>query len=153
MLNQVPLGDLHHFIAIGDNELRRNKFMDLGEKNLISIVSNRAYVSERSTVAAGCFIGNHSHIGPEVTVGICSIINTAAIIEHEVVIGNFTHICPNVAISGRSKIGDLVFVGTGASIGNYVTVCSNVIIGAGATVVKDIIEPGTYVGCPAKKIK
>ncbi|HFU6823723.1 TPA: NeuD protein, partial [Streptococcus agalactiae] len=26
-------------------------------------------------------------------------------------------------------------------------------IGAGAVVVKDIIEPGTYVGVPAKKIK
>jgi len=34
-----------------------------------------------------------------------------------------------------------------------VTVCDDVVIGAGAVVTKDITEPGTYVGNPAKKIR
>lgn len=29
---------------------------------------------------------------------------------------------------------------------------NNIIVGAGATVVKDLVEIGTYVGCPAKRI-
>lgn len=33
-----------------------------------------------------------------------------------------------------------------------ITICNFVTIGAGAVVVKDITEPGTYVGNPIKKI-
>ena len=33
------------------------------------------------------------------------------------------------------------------------TICDNAVIGAGAVVTKDITEPGTYVGIPARKIK
>lgn len=153
VLNRPPSGDWPCFIAIGDNQHRRSKFLEINEKNLISIISSHAYVSKMASIGAGCFIGNYSHIGPEAVVGICSIINTGAIIEHEVAIGNFTHISPNSAISGRSTIGSSVFVGTGAAIRNCITICSNVIIGAGATVVKDINEPGIYVGCPARRIK
>ena len=34
-----------------------------------------------------------------------------------------------------------------------ISVCDNVIIGAGAVVIEDIMEAGTYVGIPAKRIK
>jgi serine acetyltransferase len=32
-------------------------------------------------------------------------------------------------------------------------VCDNVTIGAGSVVLKDITQPGVYIGIPAKKIK
>jgi len=153
VLNRVPAGEWSYFIAIGDNEQRKNKFLEIGERNLITISSNRAYVSARSKIGSGCFIGNFSHVGPEVIIGANSIINTAAIIEHEVQVGKYCHIGPKAAVSGRCKIGDLVFVGVGATIKDYVTICSGVIIGAGAVVVKNITESGIYVGCPAKRIK
>lgn len=153
VLSKVPEGDFSYFIAIGDNEQRKDKFMEIGEKDLISIISNRAYVSDRSNIGSGSFIGNFSHVGPEVTIGTNTIINTAAIIEHEVQVGKHCHIGPTATVSGRCKIGDLVFVGVGATIKDYVSICSGVIIGAGAIVVKDITEIGVYVGCPAKKIR
>ena len=34
---------------------------------------------------------------------------------------------------------------------NNVDICSNCMIGAGAVVIKDITESGTYIGVPAKK--
>ena len=46
-----------------------------------------------------------------------------------------------------------MLVGTGAQILQGLTICDDTIIGAGAVVTKDILEPGTYVGIPAKKIK
>ena len=51
----------------------------------------------------------------------------------------------------QTKICDSVSIGSNATI-LPVTICSNAVIGAGAVVVKNIIEPGTYVGNPAKKI-
>ena len=34
-----------------------------------------------------------------------------------------------------------------------VTVCDDVVIGAGSVVTKDITEPGTYVGNPARRLR
>ena len=153
VLNKRPSGSWPCFVAIGDNEKRREKTIELGEENLVSVVSGISYVSNRSTFGAGCFIGNFSHLGPDVVIGLNTIINTAAILEHEVKVGKYCHIGPNATVSGRCTIGDSVFVGVGATVKDSVSICSNVIIGAGAVVIKAITEPGTYIGCPARKIR
>jgi len=147
------VGSKQIFFAIGDNGKRKKKLQEIGMQNLITVIAPTSHKGQRSTIAKGCFVGNFCHIGPEVNIGINTIINNASIIEHEVMIGAHCHIGPNATISGRSKIGELVFVGVGASIKDGVSVCSNVMIGAGATVVNDINEPGTYVGTPARRIK
>jgi len=49
-------------------------------------------------------------------------------------------------------LGDNVVIGTGSTVIGPVTICDNVIVGAMSLVNKDISEPGTYVGVPAKKI-
>jgi acetyltransferase-like isoleucine patch superfamily enzyme len=49
-------------------------------------------------------------------------------------------------------LGDRVSVGTNATV-MPVTVCDDVVIGAGAVVTKDITEPGTYVGNPARRLR
>lgn len=50
-----------------------------------------------------------------------------------------------------TKVGDRVSIGTNATI-MPVAICDDVVIGAGSVVTKDIIESGTYVGNPARKI-
>lgn len=150
---EYVLGEEPVFIAIGDNEARKRILEKIQDRNLFSIISGTAQVSDRSTIAPGCFVGNFCHVGPQSVIGRNTILNTAAVIEHEVTIGENSHIGPNATISGRCKIGDLVFVGVGATTKDYVTICSNVIVGAGAVVVKDIAEPGIYVGCPAIRLR
>ena len=41
-------------------------------------------------------------------------------------------------------------IGVGAVVRDFVQIGSNIVVGAGAVVVKDLLEPGTYVGCPAR---
>ena len=60
---------------------------------------------------------------------------------------------PNSSNPSNCTIGNNVFIGTNAVIREGVKIVDNCIIGAGAVVLKDIIESGTYVGLPAKKIK
>jgi UDP-N-acetylbacillosamine N-acetyltransferase len=141
------------FIAIGDNQNRKAAAEALGAVNFISVVSKTAHIGRRARVGAGCFIGSFCHVGPEAVLGTGTIVNNAAVVEHEVQIGEYCHIGPNATISGRCKIGDQVFVGVGATIKDYINVCPYVIIGAGATVVRNIDEPGVYVGTPAVRLK
>ena len=44
-------------------------------------------------------------------------------------------------------------IGIGATVINCVEICEDAYIGAGAVVIDDIKENGTYVGVPAKKIR
>jgi UDP-N-acetylbacillosamine N-acetyltransferase len=142
-----------YFFAIGDNDKRQKKYLEIGPEHLLTIISSKAYLGRDIKLDKGVFAGNFVHIGPEATIGANTILNNACIIEHEVCIGSHCHIGPRAVISGRSKINDSVFVGAGATIKDFISVCSNVTIGAGAVIVKDITEPGTYVGCPGKRIK
>jgi len=154
VLREYQLDNEPFFLAIGDNQSRKQHLEQCNDTDrLISIISPNAHLGHRSMVAAGCFVGNFCHIGPEARIGTNTVLNNAAIIEHEVRIGEHCHIGPNATISGRCKIGDLVFVGVGTTVIDYISICSNVVIGAGSTVVTDIIEPGTYVGTPARRIK
>jgi len=141
------------FVAIGDNTIRRKIFEKIDKHPKANIISTKSYVSKRSKLSSGIFVGNFSHIGTEAEIGDNTIINNGVIIEHEVKIGKHCHICPGVTVAGRVSIGDRVFLGVGASIINNVSICSNVIIGAGSTVVDNITEPGTYVGVPVHKIR
>jgi UDP-N-acetylbacillosamine N-acetyltransferase len=139
------------FLAIGDNQKRKILWDEWREKNLSSIVSSSALICPHAQIGRNVFVGNLAHIGPEVRIGHNTIINTGAIVEHEVVIGDHCHIGPRAVISGRSKIGSLTFIGVGAVVKDSINISSNIVVGAGAVVVKDLTEPGVYVGCPARR--
>jgi acetyltransferase-like isoleucine patch superfamily enzyme len=52
----------------------------------------------------------------------------------------------------KTVVGNNVSIGSNATI-LPVTITDNVVIGAGAVVTKDILEPGVYIGNPARKLK
>lgn len=139
--------------AAGDNARRHALFAMFPDRNMISVVSRRAYVSGFATVGRGCFVGNYAHVGPEAVVGDGTIVNTAAVVEHETVLGVGCHVGPRAVVCGRCRIGDRVFLGAGATVRDGVTIGSDVVVGAGGVVTADLPEPGVYVGCPARRIR
>ena len=56
---------------------------------------------------------------------------------------------PDPASWGRTEIGDRVTIGSNATL-LPVRICSGAVIGAGAVVTRDITQPGTYLGNPAR---
>ncbi len=80
------------------------------------------------------------------------IVNTGAIVEHDCVLEDFVHISPNAALAGTVTVGTRSWVGIGASVRNNLRIAKDCMIGAGCTVVKDIREPGIYVGTPAGRL-
>lgn len=122
----------------------------------------------------GCDIGDNSFIGPfveiqkNVKIGNYCKIQSHSFICEMVNIGNDCFISHGVMFINdkfenngpargdkkfwkETNIGNNVSIGTNATI-LPVNIVDNVIIGAGAVVTKDILEPGTFVGNPAKKL-
>lgn len=117
----------------------------------------------------GVFVGPFCEIQRKVTIGkrtrvqshsfICELVTIGedCFIGHGVMFINDTFSKGGPA-SGDQSLWRETFIGDRVSIGSNATVlpvqiCNDVVIGAGAVVTKNITEPGTYVGNPAKKIK
>lgn len=154
--NRFPLAiansDYEFIIAIGDNK-KREEISHSPNLKFYTAIHPSAQIGLDVEIKEGTVIMANACINSSAKIGKHCIINTGAIIEHDNIIEDFVHISPNVALGGTVKIGKNTHVGIGSIIKNNITICENCKIGAGAVVVKDIKEEGTYVGVPAKGIK
>ena len=73
-------------------------------------------------------------------------------IAHGVNIGKNSLIIANSMVAGSVSIGANSWVAPSSSILNKITIGDNVTVGMGGVVIRDIKEPGTYVGNPLRKI-
>jgi len=139
-------------IGVGDNctrqSIARAYPLDYGVAIHPSAVLGRdVKIGCGSAIMAGCVIN------PRTTLGEHCIVNTSASVDHDCRIGDYVHISPGAALGGVVTVGSRTHVAIGACIRNVINVCDDVVVGAGAVVVKDITEPGTYAGVPARRIR
>jgi len=119
----------------------------------------------------GCTLGNDVFVGPfveiqnDVTIGQRTRIQSHSFICSNVEIGSDCFIGHGVMFVNDkfidrklskdflpTQIGNKVYIGSNSSI-LPVSICDDVVIGAGSVVTKNITEPGTYAGNPARKLK
>lgn len=113
-----------------------------------SAIIGKDVTLDRGTVVMASVVINCSTV-----IGKGCIINTVAIIEHDNLIENFVHISPGCHLAGNVRIGESTWIRIGSTVINNINVIDQSIIGAGSVVIKDIIEPGIYIGTPVKKYK
>lgn len=147
--------DADFVVAIGNAEIRRKVQTRLSENRLhiVSLLHPDAVVAESVTIGVGTVVMAGAVINPYVKIGHGCIINTCSSVDHDCIIGDFTHVSVGAHVAGTVSIGDHTWIGASATVSNNITICADCLIGAGAVVVRDINEPGTYVGVPAKRIK
>jgi sugar O-acyltransferase (sialic acid O-acetyltransferase NeuD family) len=142
------------FVAIGSNATRekiQGKLIEEG-LNVVSLIHPSAVIGTDveigigTAVMAGVVINSSSRIGKG------CIINTSSSLDHDNVVEEYVHISPGVKTAGNVRVGKASWLGIGSVVSNNVNICSGCKVGAGAVVVKDITEPGTYVGVPVMKI-
>lgn len=104
-------------------------------------------------IGEGSFIGANTIITSNVKIGKHAILNRGNQIGHDCRIGDYFSAMPGAIVSGNVTIGDSVYLGTNSTVIEKKQISSNIIIGANGVVVKNIINPGTYVGVPAKLLK
>lgn len=149
-LNLLNDGNTDFIIGIGNNEIRRS-IAESYRLNWVSLIHPSAQIAVNVSVGKGTVIMAGAVVNACATIGYHCIINTCSIVEHDNVIDDFVHISPNVALGGMVHIGSSTQIGIGATVSNNISVCANCIVGAGAIVIKNIEDYGTYMGVPARK--
>lgn len=142
------------FVAIGNN-FTREKYLEalidegIAIANLIhpsAIIGTDVSLGIGTAVMAGVVINSSTRIGRG------CIINTSCSLDHDNLIEDYVHISPGVKLAGAVKVGRGSWIGIGSAVINNVKICCNCIVGAGSLVIKDISEPGTYVGVPVRRV-
>jgi len=115
--------------------------------NIPVIISPLAHVSKHHILGEGTIIMHHVIVNAEVAIGINCIINTKALLEHEVFIDSHTHISTGAVVNGQCEVGRECFIGSNAVIANNIKIADNTIISAGSIILKNITESGnTFFG-------
>ena len=73
-------------------------------------------------------------------------------VERDNTLEDYVHISPGAILCGTVFIGSQTHVGAGAAIRNNIYTNSDCTIGAGEVAVKNIIDPGVYIGIPVKRL-
>jgi len=124
----TPDGSKIQFIHTGRVDIEEN--VEIGPYSVI-----HRGTMENTLIRKGCRFGVYTNIG------------------HNCNIGENTVMAAGVILNGGVKLGKNCWFASGVLVRHYVNICDNVVIGLGSVVVKDITEPGIYVGNPARYLK
>ena len=141
------------FVGIGSNTTRRSiqERLEAAGASIPVLIHPTATIGEYVEIGIGTAIMAGTVINCCTSIGKGCIVNTSSSIDHDNIIEDFVHISPGVHLAGTVKVGKGSWLGIGSVISNNVNIINGCKVGAGAVVVKDINEIGTYTGVPAKK--
>ena len=103
------------------------------------IVSPNAYWSRHATVGAGTMVMHGAVVNAACVVGENCIVNSMALLEHDVSIGDHTHIATGARVNGGVKIGPRCFIGSGAVLHNDIEIGEGAVIPAGTVVRSSVL--------------
>ncbi len=141
-------------VAIGNNETRENiqrKLMNDGF-SVVSLIHPNAIIGTDVEIDIGSCVMAAAVINSSSKVGKGCIINTSSSLDHDNILEDYVHISPGVRTAGNVTIGKGTWLGIGSVVSNDINICSSCKIGAGSLVVKNITEPGTYIGVPVRRV-
>jgi sugar O-acyltransferase (sialic acid O-acetyltransferase NeuD family) len=140
-------------VAIGDPADRRKVVESLPDlTTYATIIHPSVIISSFVAIGKGSVITAGSILTCQIEIGKHAQLNLNTTIGHDLIAGDYFTTAQGVNISGRCVFGNGIYFGANASVRQGISICDDVTIGMGAVVVKDITEPGIYIGNPARKM-
>lgn len=142
-------------IAIANSSVRERIAMRLRQKGFEfpTLIHPTVTVGPNVVIGEGCIICRNAMFTTNVTIGDFCILNLNCTFGHDTIVEDYVSMMSHTAIAGDVRIGKACYFGLHCTVINLVSIVGQCTIGAGSVVVRDITEPGTYVGVPARKIK
>ena len=150
---EAEMIDADVIIGIGNTDVRKRIQESVPEEKLVTLIHPDAVVAEDVVIGAGTVVMAGTVINPGSRIGKGCIINTCSSVDHDCEVGDYVHIAVGSHLCGTVTLGDGTWIGAGAIVSNNISICPDCMIGAGAVVIKNIKESGTYTGVPANFIK
>jgi sugar O-acyltransferase (sialic acid O-acetyltransferase NeuD family) len=141
----VSVANSNHRKTIVDKLPKSTKFF--------SFIHPSSIILSEVSLGFGSFIGANCILTTNIRIGNHAILNRNVNIGHDCVIGDYFSGMPGSVISGNVNTGNCLYMGNNSSLKEKIKICDDVVIGMNCSVVKNVNEPGTYVGVPVTKIK
>ncbi|OCZ92312.1 hypothetical protein A7P25_22485 [Achromobacter xylosoxidans] len=108
-----------------------------------AVIGREVTLHEGSQIMAGTVVQNRT------TIGVNSVINTRASIDHDCQVGPHVFVGPGATLCGNVHLQARCFIGAGATLLPGVQIGEGAIVGAGAMVTRDVPAGGLAKGNPA----
>ena len=112
-----------------------------------SYVDKKAVIKEGTVIYPGCVIDQNVIIESDV------LLHIGCTVAHDTIVKNHTYVSPSVSIAGFSKIGAKCNLGIGTIIIDHIILGDKVQTGGGTVVIRNLDQPGLYVGNPARLVR
>ncbi len=143
-------------VAIGDNRCREAVSIRVRDQgySIVTVIHPRAFVSPKTIVGDGCYIGPLTSVQTKCILGDGVIINTNASVDHDCFIGNYVHIAPGTNLCGSVHVGDRTLMAVGSRVVPDIKIGQDCIIGAGSAIVNQLDGNGLKIwGVPARVVE
>lgn len=157
LLNKIENYNQYFFIAIGDNFLREQVYINFIKSNrsanYISLIHPKACISKKCMIGEGSIVMPICTINCDVIIGRGVILNTSSTIDHDCYLSDFSSLAPGVNLGGKVIIGRRTAILIGSSIKHNISIGNDVVIGGQSMVLENIDDLSLVYGNPAKFIK
>jgi sugar O-acyltransferase (sialic acid O-acetyltransferase NeuD family) len=94
------------------------------------LISPHAIESRHAQLGSGTTVGHGVIVNATAMVGAHCILNSIALVEHDVQIGDYCHISTGALVNGGVRVGSGSFIGSGAIIREGLDLSEQTVIGA-----------------------
>lgn len=138
-----------------DKDLRQTLIerLDTHDLHRATYIHPSAVVDPQATISDGVFIGPFASVFNKAKVHKDCIVGPYSMVSHGSTLGQGSIMHPGSMIAGSTNVGQYCLLGIRSTIIDKLEICDNVVVGAGSLVNKNILEPGNYVGSPARRVK
>ena len=98
------------------------------------LISPHAVVSRHAQLGLGTTVGHGVIVNAGAIVGDHCILNSRALVEHDVLVGHYCHVSTGALVNGGAEIGSDSFIGSGSMIREGLTLPPRTVIGGGKRV-------------------
>ena len=123
------------------------------EASFPSVVHHTAWLSPSAEIANGVTLLAHSSVGPNASLGLGSLVNTGASLDHDGQLGDFASLGPGARTGGNVTVGRRTMIGLQAGILQGRTVGEDSVVGGQSLVLEDIPALSVGIGSPCRVVR